>query len=159
MILIMATIIAQGKMNHEGFAFFLTLSSKKNLLILTSPFRRQVWNGISRALGDSTGWNLMSCPRRRGVAASRNWILSRGVRWLNRVSEGKSNFWASWVYLSSSFIVSFIWSKVGRDTLFKISKQTRPKKTTKVNPQLNIRAKNILTYQGESLIASYRKKA
>ena len=109
MILIMAAIIAQGKMNPGGFGTFLTLSLKKPLLDLTSPFRRQVWHGIFRVLGNSTGWTLRSwtpCtsparsgiqgPRRRGLAASRNWILSRGVRWLNRVSEGKSNFLASW---------------------------------------------------------------
>jgi len=55
MILIMATIIAQGKMNHEGFGSFLTLSSKKTLLILMSAFRRRAWNRISQVLGDQAG--------------------------------------------------------------------------------------------------------
>ena len=37
MILIMATIIAQGKMNHEGFGYFLTLSLRKTLGDLDEP--------------------------------------------------------------------------------------------------------------------------
>lgn len=37
MILIMATIIAQGKMNPGGFGTFLTLSLKKTLVSLDEP--------------------------------------------------------------------------------------------------------------------------
>lgn len=126
---------------------------------------KRMFSISAQSLLDAARWmqpenSIWSFGVENGWRVSRDWHLPWISASTQESSIGKVNFLAFYYRSSSISLTASLKSPiVGNGALFRSSQQTRAKKTSKANPQLNNRAINTLPYQGRSAIALYRKKA